>query len=67
MYIDPPERIGADAEISWWVVHQHVSGAVEQALDQFVPRWIDTDWPLQRPRFVGRDITWAEWLSLPEV
>ena len=67
VYIDPPERVGADAEISWWVIDAHVDGPVEQALDRFVPRWIATDWPLERPRFVGRDLTWAEWLSLPEI
>ena len=67
VYIDPPERIGADAEISWWVVDQHVDGHVGRALDQFVPRWIATDWPLEQPRYVGRDVTWEEWLSLPEI
>ena len=67
VYIDPPERVGADAEISWWVVDEHVDGPVELALDQFVPRWVATNWPLEEPRFVGRDVTWAEWLRLPEI
>jgi hypothetical protein len=66
VYIDPPERVGADAEISWWVIDQHVDGPVEHALDHFVPRWIAAEWPLARPRLVGRDLTWSEWLSLPE-
>ena len=66
VYIDPPERIGADAEISWWVVDEHVGGAVEHALDEFVPGWIASAWPLEHPRYVGRDLTWTEWLALPE-
>lgn len=67
VYIDPPERVGADAEISWWVVDGLVGGEVERALDELVPRWIETEWPLQAPRYVGRDVTWDEWLALPEL
>ena len=67
VYIDPPDRIGADAEISWWVVDELVGGRVEDALDAFVPEWIATAWPLTSPRYVGRDLSWAEWLALPEV
>jgi RimJ/RimL family protein N-acetyltransferase len=65
VYIDPPHRAGADAEISWWVVDWLVGGAIEQALDEFVPHWIATCWPIGRPRYVGRDLTWAEWIALP--
>jgi hypothetical protein len=67
VYIDPPERPGADAEISWWVVDALVGTDVEAALDALVPQWIATAWPLQQPRYVGRDLTWAEWLALPEL
>jgi len=67
VYIDPPERIGADAEISWWVVDPFVGGPMERALDEFVPRWLDDAWPLSAPRYVGRDLTWTEWLALPEL
>ncbi|MGY2875496.1 RimJ/RimL family protein N-acetyltransferase [Marmoricola sp. URHA0025 HA25] len=66
VYVDPPQKAGADAEISWWVVDRLVGGAVEQALDAFVPRWIAEGWPLQRPRYVGRDLSWADWLALPD-
>jgi hypothetical protein len=52
VYIDPPEKAGADAEISWWVVDDHAGGALEQALDVFVPQWITTAWPFQQPRHV---------------
>lgn len=67
VYIDPPERVGADAEISWWVVDDHAGGPVERALDDFVPTWIARAWPLDAPRYVGRDLTWAAWLDLPEM
>lgn len=65
VYIDPPEKQGADAEISWWVVDDLVGGEVERVFDAFVPEWIAADWPFARPRYLGRDITWADWLALP--
>lgn len=67
VYVDPPEREGADAEISWWVVDRLVGTDLERELDELVPRWIAEDWPLARPRYVGRDLSWDAWLALPEV
>jgi hypothetical protein len=67
LYIDPPEKAGkADAEVSWWVVDRLVGSDVECALDAFVPRWLAEQWPLEQPRYVGRDLTWAEWIALPD-
>ena len=67
VYIDPAERVGADADISWWVVDELVGSPLETALDALVPAWIAADWPLERPRYVGRDLSWDEWLDLPDV
>lgn len=67
VYVDPPERVGADAEISWWVIDDLVGGEVEQSLDSFVPKWIAEVWPMRAPRYVGRDLSWADWLLLPEL
>jgi hypothetical protein len=67
VYVDPPERLGADAEVSWWVVDRLVGTELERELDEFVPRWIAQDWPLASPRYVGRDLSWDAWVSLPEV
>ncbi|WP_306320856.1 MULTISPECIES: N-acetyltransferase [unclassified Streptomyces] len=65
VYIDPPERTGSDADIAWWVVDDLSGGADERALDALVPEWIGADWPFTQPRYLGRDITWQEWLALP--
>jgi len=65
VYIDPPERAGADGEISWWVVDDLAGGETERAFDALVPQWIAADWPFRRPRYLGRDISWQEWLALP--
>jgi hypothetical protein len=67
VYIDPPERAGADAEISWWVVDELVGTDRERALDLFVPRWIEEAWPFRQPRLIGRDLSWEAWLRLPEL
>jgi RimJ/RimL family protein N-acetyltransferase len=67
IYIDPPERVGADADISWWVVDAAVGTPLEAELAEFVPRWLASAWPFTKPRFVGRDLTWAQWLTLAEI
>ena len=51
--------------MSWWVVGRLAGGEVERALDAFVPRWLADGWPLRRPRLIGRDLSWDEWLALP--
>lgn len=66
VYIDPPEKAGADAEISWWVVDDRVGTPLERDLDAFVPGWIAGAWPFERPRVIGRDRAWKEGLSLPD-
>ena len=67
VYLDPPARVGADVDISWWVVDDAVGGPLETCLLAMIPEWIETAWPFVSPRFVGRDLTWTEWLALPEV
>jgi RimJ/RimL family protein N-acetyltransferase len=66
IYIDPPEKSGADADISWWVVDAEVGGALEVALRADVPRWIAAAWPLDEPRYIGEELSWDEYLELPE-
>ena len=64
VYIDPPEKEGdVGAEVSWWVVDRLVGSDVERELDALVPRWL-SDWPIGRPRYVGRNLSWAEWNAL---
>jgi hypothetical protein len=39
---------------------------VERKLGEFVPRWLADQWPLPAPaRYVGRDLSWADWNALP--
>ena len=65
VYIDPPERAGADADVSWWVIDDAVDTDLDRCLDAAVPRWVAEAWPFTMPRFIGRDLSWEEWLALP--
>ena len=46
---------------------QLVGSELEAVLDASVPAWIGRDWPLEDPRYVGRDLTWREWIDLPDL
>lgn len=66
VYIDPPQKPGADADVSWWVRDEYVGSTVQTTLDVLVPTWIAKEWPLVTPRYVGIDLSWAEWLAIPD-
>jgi hypothetical protein len=63
VYLDPPEVDGTDAEVTWWVVDDEVGGPLEACLLPEICSWLADAWPFQRPRVVGRDITWEDWSS----
>jgi hypothetical protein len=65
--VTAPDEPGADAEISWWVIDPLVGSELEAAFDAFVPAWVGRDWPLEDPCYVGRDLTWREWIDLPDL
>lgn len=67
VYVDPPGRAGADADVSWWVVDELAGTDLERRLGDVVHRWVTEEWPLARPRFLGRDLSWDDWLALPEL
>src|SRR3712207_2533707 len=51
IYIDPCHQPTWDAVASWWVVDAAVGSELEAALDEFVPRWLDEQWPFRAVRF----------------
>jgi hypothetical protein len=67
VYLDPPGRAGADADLSWWVVEEEVGGPLEACLPAAVAAWVAERWPFATPRCIGVDLSWAEWQALPEV
>ena len=44
IYIDPAERAGADADISWWVVDDAVGSNLDTTLVEIRPRVVSR-WP----------------------
>jgi hypothetical protein len=67
VYIDPPEKVDADAEVSWWVRDEYLGSDVEDEFNQLVPRWLACSWPFTAVRYIGRDLTWDAWLALPGI
>lgn len=66
VYVDPPEKAGADADVSWWVVDDLVGSPVETALEEEVPAWLADRWPFTTVRYPGRELTWEQWEALPD-
>jgi hypothetical protein len=48
------------------VVDERAGTDLQRALDALVPQWIAAAWPFTRPRYIGRDLSWADWLALPD-
>ncbi len=51
IYIDQPDDAQHDAVVSWWVVDEVVGSELEVAVNLFVPRWLDREWPFRNVRF----------------
>lgn len=67
VYVDPPEKQGADAEVCLWVRSDEEDGDLEEVLEAAVRSWLDAEWPFETIRWPGREISWEEWDALPDV
>ena len=66
VYVDPPEKEGADAEVTLWVRVEEESTGLEDRLEAAVREWISSGWPFERVRWPGREISWADWERLAD-
>lgn len=66
VYVDPPEKRGADAEVAMWVRADEEGGDLEHVLELAVKDWLDAEWPFQTIRWPGREISWEDWDKLPD-
>jgi hypothetical protein len=66
VYVDPPEKVGAEAEITFWVRADEVATGLEAALEATIRPWIAEVWPFKRVIYPGRDLSWEEWDALPD-
>lgn len=67
VYIFPPKKAGADAEVGFWVRSDQDGNDLEKELEEFVREWLDTTWPFETVHLPGRDMSWYEWQSLPGI
>jgi hypothetical protein len=54
LYVDPPDDgspAGTEAVVSWWVVDHEVGGELENALEAFVPGWLNDMWGFRSVHF----------------
>lgn len=49
------------------MVDDQAGTRLQNALDTLVPQWIAAAWPFAQPRYIGRDLSWADWLVLPDI
>ncbi|MER5419610.1 GNAT family N-acetyltransferase [Streptosporangium roseum] len=66
VYIDPPEKRGADADVSFWVRTGEEGTGLDEELERVVRAWMREAWPYASVRWPGRDISWEEWELLPD-
>jgi RimJ/RimL family protein N-acetyltransferase len=66
VYVDPPEKQGADAEVTLWVRAEAEGTGLEEELESAARDWLASEWPFDRVRWPGREISWEEWDRLPD-
>jgi hypothetical protein len=66
VYVDPPEKHGAEAELAFWVRGDEEATGLEEELERAIRAWVAEAWPFTRVRWPGRDISWDEWARLPD-
>jgi hypothetical protein len=66
VYVDPPEKRGAEAEVAFWVRADEEGTGLEEELERAVRAWVAESWPFTTVRWPGRDISWDEWARLSD-
>jgi len=66
VYVDPPEKAGADADVAFWVRDDEAGTGLEAELEAAVRAWVAADWPFQTIRWPGLELSWEEWDALPD-
>jgi hypothetical protein len=66
VYVDPPEKAGADAEVCMWVRADEESTGLEGEVEAAVREWLAAEWPFATIRWPGREISWEDWDALSD-
>lgn len=65
IYIDPPVKVGFDAEIQMWVRSSEAHTGLDERVYQTVREWIARVWPWKKVAYPGREYTREEWDAMP--
>lgn len=63
VYIYPSSKKGYDAEIAMWVTTSRFNRGMDSILFLEVKKWVAARWPFKRIAYLGREISWEEWLK----
>lgn len=55
LYINPPKKTKADAEIRMWVRQTEFDKGLDPLLFHTVKDWINSDWPFETVSYPGRE------------
>ena len=64
VYIYPCDRGEYDARVYYWVRDSVKAQGLEAELGGFLRQWLREVWPIRRPVFPGRDVSWQAWEAL---
>jgi RimJ/RimL family protein N-acetyltransferase len=66
VYIYPTRNAGYDVEITMWVRQSRVDEGLDEHLFETVESWIADLWPLEKPAYPGRRISFEDWRALAQ-
>lgn len=55
VYINPTNRVDADAEVFMWVRKSEYDRGLDEILFQIVKKWINSNWPFTAVAYPGRE------------
>lgn len=55
VYINPPRRVDADAEVYMWVRQSEYEVGLDEILFQTIKQWLVTSWPFRTVAYPGRE------------
>ena len=61
VYIYPWVGKKYDAQVYYWVRDSEKAKGLDEKLGNFLRDWVENTWPIEKPVFPGRDMTWREW------
>ena len=55
-----------DTQVYYWVRDSVKPAGLEDKLGEFLHRWLDDSWPIEKAIFPGRDVSWEDWEALKQ-